>query len=93
MAWRLPQRKSHSQSVAALRLLLIATAMTIADRAGAAHFAANDTCQLYGFVPHSRAYATCRRNARQYWNTGPCADGQFAFAHRRDCHLIPTFDF
>jgi len=78
--------------VAASGFLLAAMALTSADTVNAAP-AAPDTCQLYGYVPHTRAYSECRLNLRRYWSTGACADGVFASVHRRTCHLVPEFDF
>jgi hypothetical protein len=77
----------------ALRLLFAATAMISADYASAAPNAVTDTCQFYGYVPHTRDYAVCRMNVRHYWSTGLCSDNRFAMAHRRYCNLIPTLDF
>jgi hypothetical protein len=76
-----------------LRVVFAATAMIAAGCARAAPIAAADTCQLYGYVPHTRDYATCRMNVRHYWSTGPCSDSRFASVHRRYCNLIPTLDF
>ena len=68
-------------------LLLVTTAF--ADRAVAGRFLAIDKCRIYGFPPHSRAYAECRMNVRRFWTTGPCADPYFAAIHREYCHLNP----
>jgi len=78
---------------APLRLVLIATAMMIADCASAAQLAANDTCSRYGFAPATHDDAACRMNVRHYWTTGPCGDNRFARTHRRYCHLNPPLDF
>jgi hypothetical protein len=77
----------------ALRLLLVAVAITIAARAGAGQLAAYDTCSLYGFARGPHAYAVCRMNVRHYWSTGPCGDSRFASMHRGYCHLDPPLDF
>ncbi len=69
----------------ALRPLLVTLALAAG---GTAPAAASDTCQLYGYVPHTRDYAMCRANLRHYWNTGPCADAQFVAAHRWHCHAF-----
>lgn len=75
-----------------LRLLLLATAMTFAEGASAAQLTASDQCQIYGYVPRTRAYALCRINVRRYWTTGPCGDSGFAAMHREYCHLnLPPF--
>lgn len=79
--------------IRALGLLLIATAVMAAGRAGAAQVAANDACSLYGYARGTHDYAVCRMNVRHYWSTGPCSDSRFASVHRRYCHLIPTIDF
>jgi hypothetical protein len=76
-----------------LGLLLVATAIMTANRAGATQIAANDTCSLYGYARGTRDYAVCRMNVRHYWSAGPCSDARFASIHRRYCHLIPTIDF
>ena len=68
-------------------LLLVTTAF--ADHAVAGRFLAIDKCRIYGFPPHSRAYAECRMNVRRFWTTGPCADPYFAAIHREYCHLNP----
>ena len=73
----------------ALGFLLVATAMIAVDGTRAAKAGSVDTCQLYGFVPHTREYAACRMNVRHYWTTGPCGDSFFAEAHRGYCHLNP----
>jgi len=74
-----------------LRLLLIASAMLIAEGASAAQVAtqgaAIDQCRLYGLAPGSRGYAACRMDVRRYWTTGPCGDARFAALHRGYCHL------
>jgi hypothetical protein len=75
-----------------LRLLLIATAGTVAGSAGAQP-AVVDACRLYGFAPHTADYRECRLNLRHYWSTGPCRDGRFAWTHRGYCHLYPPHDF
>ena len=76
-----------------LRLLLIASAVMIADGASAAQVAtqaaAIDQCRLYGFTPGSRDYAACRMDVRRYWTTGPCGSAGFAAIHRDYCHLNP----
>ncbi len=76
-----------------LRLLLIASAVMIADGAIAAQVAtraaAIDHCRLYGFTPDSRDYAECRVDVRRYWTTGPCGSARFAAIHRGYCRLIP----
>ncbi|HML07718.1 MAG TPA: hypothetical protein VK430_06265 [Xanthobacteraceae bacterium] len=72
-----------------LRFVLTAAAILLADHAGAGELAAADQCLIYGFVPHSSAYAQCRMNVRRYWTTGPCADAGFAAIHREYCHLNP----
>ncbi len=76
-----------------LRLLLVASAVTIAEGASAAQVAtpaaAMDQCQLYGFVRGSRHYAECRVDVRRYWTTGPCGSARFAAIHRGYCHLNP----
>jgi hypothetical protein len=77
------------------RLLLI-----IATLAGIEHASAGqplvfkqrlvfNQCRLYGFLPHTHAYALCRMEVRRYWTTPPCGDAFFAFAHREYCHLNP----
>jgi hypothetical protein len=70
----------------ALRPLLVTLALIAAG--DAARGATTDTCQLYGYVPHTRDYAVCRANLRYYWNTGPCADSRFVAAHRWHCHAF-----
>ncbi len=74
-----------------LRLLLIASAVMVADGASAAQVAtraaAIDQCQLYGFTPGSRDYAECRVDVGRYWTTGPCGTARFAAMHRGYCHL------
>jgi len=70
----------------ALRLLLVALALIAAGDAALA--ATDDTCQLYGYAPHTRDYAVCRMNLRHYWNAGPCADSRFVAAHPRHCHAF-----
>lgn len=79
----------------ALGVLSVATALAAADRAGAgpAKLAAVDTCEIYGFVPHTRAYAACRMNVRHFWTSGPCGSNFFAAAHPGYCHLYPPHDF
>ena len=76
-----------------LRLLLIASAVMIADGASAAQVAtraaAIDRCRLYGFTPGSRDYAECRVAVRRYWTTGPCGSARFAAIHRGYCRLNP----
>ena len=76
-----------------LRLLLIASAVMIADGASAApvatQAAAIDQCRLYGFTPGSRDYAECRVDVRRYWTTGLCGSARFAAIHRGYCHLNP----
>lgn len=72
-----------------LRLLLIASAVMIADGVGATQVAAIDQCRLYGFTPGSRDYAECRMDVRRYWTTGPCGSARFAAMHRGYCHLNP----
>ena len=76
-----------------LRLLLIASAMMIADGASTAQIAtqavAIDQCQLYGFTRGNRDYAECRMDVRRYWTTGPCGSARFAAMHRGHCHLNP----
>jgi hypothetical protein len=74
---------------AALGFLAIAATTAGADGANAAQLASVDTCQLYGFAPHTREYAACRMNVRHHWTTGPCGDNFFADAHRGYCHLYP----
>ena len=79
-----------------LRLLLIASAVTIADGASATQVAtqaaAINQCWLYGFTPGSRDYAECRVDVRRYWTTGPCGSARFAAIHRGYCHLnLPPF--
>lgn len=81
-----------------LRMLTAATMGLTAAVAGAAAHpaaprAADNACLQYGYLPHTRDYRTCILNVRHYWSTGPCADGRFAAAHRRYCHLVPEFDF
>ena len=46
--------------LATLLLAIIASA----DHAVAGQFLAIDKCRIYGFPPHSRAYALCRMNVR-----------------------------
>ncbi len=74
-----------------LRLLLIASAVMIADGASAAQVAtraaAIDQCRLYGFTPGSRDYAECRVDVRRYWTKGPCGSARFAAIRRGYCHL------
>jgi hypothetical protein len=70
-------------------LLLIVTALASLQAAAAGQRIAFDQCRLYGYAPHTRAYALCRMNVRRYWTTGPCEDADFAFAHREYCHLNP----
>jgi hypothetical protein len=77
----------------ALRFLLAAIATIAAEGAQGAPIATADTCRLYGYVPHTRDYASCRLNVRHYWSAGPCSDARFASIHRRYCHLTPTIDF
>ena len=76
-----------------LRLLLIASAMMIANGASAAQVAtqvaAIDQCQLYGFARGSRDYAECRVDVRRYWTTGPCGTARLVAMHRGYCHLNP----
>ena len=76
-----------------LRLLLIASAVMIADGASAEQVAtqaaAIDQCRLYGFTPGSRDYAECRVDVRRYWTTGLCGSARFAAIHRGYCHLNP----
>jgi len=75
-----------------LLLLLLLGATTLSAGAGAAQLAAFDQCRLYGYVPHTLAYAQCRMDVRQYWTTGPCGDPGFAWSHREYCHLnLPPF--
>ena len=51
--------------------LLVAAAATLsADHAYARQFLVIDKCLIYGFPPHSRAYAECRMNLRRFWTTG-----------------------
>ena len=76
-----------------LRLLLVAAVMIAAGCTGAARAGSFDTCQFYGYVPHTHDYSVCRMNARHYWSTGPCSDARFAAVHRRYCHLDREFDF
>lgn len=87
------------------RVLLIASAVLIADGASAtdlavyrgahhaAHLAARnaaiDKCQFYGFVRGTRNYAECRMDVRRYWTTGPCGSAGFGAIHRDYCHLNP----
>jgi hypothetical protein len=70
-------------------LLLIASAVMIADGGNAAQVAAIDQCRLYGFAPGSRDYAECRMNVRRYWTTGRCGSYRYAAMHRGYCHLNP----
>jgi len=70
-------------------LLLIVTALASQQAAAAGQHMAYDQCRLYGYAPHTYAYAQCRQNVRRYWTTGPCADPDFAWAHREYCHLNP----
>ena len=79
----------------ALQSLLIpaALALVAADCAKAAPRTAGDVCQLYGYVPHTRAYAACRMNVRYYWSTGPCSDSRFAAVHVHYCHVVPELDY
>jgi hypothetical protein len=72
--------------VTASLLSSLATFASIA--AGNAAMAQSDTCQLYGYAPHTRDYAVCRANLRYYWNTGPCADARFVATHRWHCHAF-----
>jgi hypothetical protein len=72
--------------------LLLAAAMTVAGSASAERLTTIDTCRLYGYAPHSTAYAQCRMNVRRYWTTGPCGSNEFAWSHRGYCHLrLPPF--
>jgi len=70
-------------------LLLILTALTSAQAAAAGQRVAYDQCRLYGYAPHTYAYALCRMNVRRYWTTGPCGDADFAWTHPEYCHLNP----
>ena len=74
-----------------LRLLLIASAVMIADGAGAAQVAtqaaAMDQCRIYGFARGSRDYAEYRMDVRRYWTTGPCGSARFAAIHRGYCRF------
>jgi hypothetical protein len=69
--------------------LVVVTALAGAAPASAAHLAAFDQCRLYGYAPHTVAYAQCRLNVRRYGTTGPCGYADFAFTHREYCHLNP----
>jgi hypothetical protein len=72
-----------------LRLLALVAALAGPGPASARHLAALDQCRLYGYFPHTAAYAQCRLNVRRYWTTGPCGYADFALTHREYCHLNP----
>lgn len=81
--------KALSQTALELVLAASVVGSAIADGAPLRQTAAIDQCRVYGFAPHTAAYATCQANVRHYWTTGPCADAAFVAIHREYCHLNP----
>ena len=73
-------------------ILLLLGAVIFSGEAGAARRLVLDQCRLYGYIPHTWAYAQCRMDVRRYWTTGPCSDARFALVHPDYCHLsLPPF--
>ena len=72
-----------------LWLLVVITTIADSNYARAGQRMAFDQCRLYGYAPHTRAYALCRLDVRRYWTTAPCGNVDFALAHREYCHLNP----